>query len=206
MQLLSSLNYSEIVIVGDLNWNWLLPASDDVKTYCNSLNLFQIVGSPTRPNLKSPEKSSLIDLILTNASHKYTPASVFANDISDHCVIGTVRNTKVPKTKPRIIIKRDMKHFVEQGFFHDLFLFDWDKINLIADVETAWTLFYDGFIKIVDRHAPLRNYRVKGRDNAWFTSDLSDLLHERNVAVKSQECRSWVTLAALQAAAKCIYR
>lgn len=41
------------------------PASDDFKAYCDSLNLFQIVDSPTRPNLKCPEKSSLIDLILT---------------------------------------------------------------------------------------------------------------------------------------------
>ena len=51
--------------------------------------------------MKCPEKSSLIDLILTNVPHKYSAASVFANDISDHCVIATVRNTKVPKTKPR---------------------------------------------------------------------------------------------------------
>ena len=51
--------------------------------------------------MKCPEKSSLIDLILTNVPHKYSAASVFANDISDHCVIATVRNTKVPKTEPR---------------------------------------------------------------------------------------------------------
>lgn len=51
----------------DLNWNWLQPVLNDFKTCCDSLNLFQIVDSPTRPNIKCPEKSSLIDLILTNA-------------------------------------------------------------------------------------------------------------------------------------------
>jgi len=161
MQLLSDLNFNEIVVIGDLNWNWLHPVADDFKAYCDSLNLFQLVDSPTRPNLKCPEKSSLIDLILTNVPYKYSAASVFANNISDHCVVATVRNTKIPKTKPHIIIKRDMKHFSEQGFFYDLFYFDWDKIYLFADVENAWKFFHDGFKEIVDKHAPLKKYRVK---------------------------------------------
>lgn len=41
-------------------------------------------------------------------------------------------------------------------------------------------LFNQGFKEIVDRHAPMRKFTVKGRDNQWFTTELSDLLHERN--------------------------
>ncbi len=36
--------------------------------------------------------------------------------ICDHCVVATVRNTKILKSKQCIIIKRDMKHFKEQAF------------------------------------------------------------------------------------------
>ena len=50
---------------------------------------------------------------------------------------------------------------MEQRFFHDLFYFDWGKINLTADVENAWKFFYDGFTEIVNKHAPLRKSRVK---------------------------------------------
>jgi len=46
--------------------------------------------SPTRPNSKHPEKSTLIDLLLTNAPHKFSEIGVFANDISDHCTIAAV--------------------------------------------------------------------------------------------------------------------
>ncbi len=67
-------------------------------------------------------------------------ASVFANDISDHCVVATVRNTKIPKSKP-CITKRDMKHFKEQAFLHDLYHFNWGKINLIPEVESARVIF-----------------------------------------------------------------
>lgn len=74
-----------------------------------------------------------------------------------------------------------MKHFVEQGFHHDLFCFEWERIKLNADVENVWKFFYDGFIEINDKHAGLRKYRVKGRDDAWFTPELANLLHDRNL-------------------------
>lgn len=75
-----------------------------------------------------------------------------------------------------------MKQFVEQAFLHDSFYFDWEKISLIDNVEFAWQSFYDGFIQIVNKHAPCLRFRVKGRNNTWFTPHLSNLLHERNIA------------------------
>uniref|UniRef100_A0A3P9IXQ6 Reverse transcriptase domain-containing protein n=1 Tax=Oryzias latipes TaxID=8090 RepID=A0A3P9IXQ6_ORYLA len=182
MELLSSLKYNEVVIIGDLNWNWLQPVSDDFKSYCDCLNLFQLVNDPTRPNPKFPEKSSLIDLILTNSPSKYSTAAVFANDISDHCIIAISRNTKMPKTKPHIIIKRNVKQFCEQSFCQELYEFDWHTMMEIDNVETAWSYFHNEFTKILDRHAPIRHYKVKGRNNPWFSSDLANQLHERNVA------------------------
>lgn len=85
------------VVNGDLNWNWLHLVSGDFKGCCVSLNLFQMIESLTRANLKCPETVSLIDVILNTVPHKYT--LVFANDISDHCAVG--RNTEFPKNKPK---------------------------------------------------------------------------------------------------------
>lgn len=116
-QIISDINSKELVLIGNLNLKYAFK-SDDLKAYCNSMNLFQIVNSPTRPNLKCPENLSLIDLIITNVPHKYSMASVFANYISDHCLVATVRNIKIPKSKPYIITKCDMKHFMEQAFLH----------------------------------------------------------------------------------------
>lgn len=180
--LLSRLNYSEIVLAGDLNWDWLNPVSDNLKSFCDSVNLTQLINSPTRPNLKCPARSTLIDLILTNAPHKYSAIGVLCNDLSDHCLVVAIRNTKIPKLKSRIICKRHLKYFNEQGFHHDLHEFKWDRIELIPDVETAWTFFRDGFMKIINTHAPFRKFRVKGRDNPWFSTELADTIHERNLA------------------------
>lgn len=70
-----------------------------------------------------------------------------------------------------------MKMFVEQGFLHDLFLIDWSRIALIDDVEIALSFFQNGFLDILNRHAPIHKSRIKGRANPWFT-----VLHKRNVA------------------------
>ncbi len=142
--------------MGDFNLNWLLPVSGGFKAFCDTYNLFQLVDKPTRPNSKFPEKSTLLYLVLTNAPHKYSLASVFANDISDHCVVAVVRDIKMFKQKPQIITKRCMKHFNIQGFLFDLAQFDWEKITLIPDIESTWNYFYDNFILIINKHAPLR--------------------------------------------------
>ncbi len=55
-------------------------------------------------------------------------------------------------------------------------------INLIPALEIAWEFFYNIFSALVDKHAPLKSYRVKGRGNAWFSPLLSNMLHEGNLA------------------------
>ena len=71
------------------------------------MNLTQLINSPTRP-----DKSTLIDIILTNIPHKYSVVGVFCNDLSDHCAVVAVRNTKIPKTNLREM--RNVKYFNEQ--------------------------------------------------------------------------------------------
>ena len=179
---LSSIKYNELVLMGDLNWDWLTPASDSFKCFCDSALLTQIIDSPTRPNNKHPEKSTLLDLILTNVPQKYKAIAVFANDVSDHCIIACVRDTKLPKCKPRIILKRNFKLFCEQAFLNDLYLCDWTKINLIPEPEIALQYFKSLLLDIINKHAPLRKHKIKGRDNPWFSEQLSELIHERDLA------------------------
>ncbi len=48
-----------------------------------------------------------------------------------------------------------MKHFKEQAFLHDLYHFDWGKIYLIPEVESAWNYFYVSFTYFINKHALL---------------------------------------------------
>ena len=136
---------------GDLNWDWLSAGSDPLKRICTELNLTQIIPSP--PNVKSPDRSTLIGVILTNAPHKYS-ATVFSSDISDHCTITCIRDTRLLKIKPCIL-----KHF--------------SRVSLIPDINIAWNYFHSLFLSVTNKHAPMICYRMKGRGNPWFSPELA---------------------------------
>lgn len=121
-------------------------------------------------------------MVLTNVPHKFSSLGVFCNDLSDHCVVAVCRNAKIPKCKPHIVCKRNLKQFNEQAFHHDLSVVNWEKIGLLPDVELAWTYFKESFMEIVNKHAPLRKVRIKGRENPWFSQTLADNIHKRNRA------------------------
>lgn len=100
--------------MGDLNWD-MLNASSNLLSKLDALNLTQIINEPTRYNLKSVNKGTLIDIALTNMPTKYI-SGVFSQDISDHSIIACVRNGSAIKRPPLIINKRSLKHFCEQAF------------------------------------------------------------------------------------------
>lgn len=66
---------NEYIVLGDLNWDWLLTSSP-LRDICDALHLTQLVQSPTCLNPKRMDKSTLIDIILTNAPHKYSATGV----------------------------------------------------------------------------------------------------------------------------------
>ncbi|KAF3858970.1 hypothetical protein F7725_021369 [Dissostichus mawsoni] len=122
--LLAPHTHYEFVLLGDLNWDMLNPPAQVQKQW-DSLNLSQIILTPTRYDTKNPEKATLLDVILTNNPDRYK-TGVFCSDLSDHCLIGCIRNggtIKVLTTHRRIL-----KHFDEQAFLYDLAAIKWTEL------------------------------------------------------------------------------
>ena len=90
---------------------------------------------------------TLLDIILTNLSSKYTSA-VFNQDLSDHCLITSIRYGSVVKRPPLITVKCSLKHFCEQAFLIDLARVSWKDIDLIPSVQDAWLFFKNAFLTI----------------------------------------------------------
>ena len=98
MNILSKISVDELLVLGDLNLNWLSDASVHLKNHMCSLNLSQLITELTRPNPKDSAKSTLLDLIFTNKADKYLTCSVFVLGVSDHCPIACIRDVRVKKT------------------------------------------------------------------------------------------------------------
>ena len=138
--------------MGDLNWDWLSPSR--LQEICDALQLSQLIKSLTRLNTKDMDKSTLIDVILTNCPFKYCATGIFCNDVSDHCVVACVRKCKLVKPKPRFIFLRNYKRFNEQVFMHGLYNSDLYRICEMVDVELAWECFKTPFIQFIDKRPP----------------------------------------------------
>lgn len=57
-----------------------------------------------------------------------------------------------------------------------------EELVLLIMLKMLGHVFYDGFTDLVNKNAPLKRHRLKGRNNVLFSNDLSDLLLERNQA------------------------
>lgn len=181
-KVLANFNSSELVILGDLNQDWLTESSSFLKQLCLELDLTQLILHPTRPNTKNPTKSTLIDIILTNRPAKYPQSGVFAQDVSDHCPIACVRLTKAFKPKTHFIKKRNFKNFTDQGFLHDLYHSDLERLCLVPDPELATEHFSLVFNAIANKHAPYKSLRVKNRSSPWFTDDVKSVIRLKDLA------------------------
>ncbi len=69
------------------------------------------------------------------------------------------------KSSPRFIFKHQFKTFNVQAFLHDVHNSDLQLVSIIPDVVDAWEYFESIFF--CDEHAPLRRFRVSGRNNPW---------------------------------------
>ena len=77
----------------------------------NPLNLSQLITEPTRPNPQNHNRSTLMDLILSNRSYTIVATGVFDLGISDHCPVVCIRDTHKKKTQAKIVVKRNLRKF-----------------------------------------------------------------------------------------------
>ena len=180
--LMSKYSDMELIVLGDFNQNWNTVASDRFKEVCSSLNLTQLITETTRPNLKDNSRDTLIDLLFSNKPDKIMASGVFDLGQSDHCPIACIRSTRLAKTQFCTVTKRNLRHFNEQSFLTDLHQSNIHLTSELSDLQSALDFFINNFIKIVDKHAPLKKFRVKDRSTPWFSQELSSLFKQRHNA------------------------
>jgi hypothetical protein len=67
-------------------------------------------------------------------------------------------------------------------FINDLISINWDRYQLIPTAQDAWDFLYSELTQVVDKHAPWKMSKVKGRHLPWITADLLSLFRQRDKA------------------------
>ena len=162
----------ELILLGDFNINLLEPHS----FWDSTLSLYQLTQLIKTPTRKTHSSSTLIDHIYTNVKDKIINVLVSASGISDHYPIFCTYLLKTPKPNNNThvtIESRSFKNFKEEDFLIDLSLCNFTQIYKENDPNRALKLFYDIFIPLLDKHAPIIKRRIKHRIKpGWLTDEI----------------------------------
>ena len=165
-----------LIITGDLNCNLL----EQARSTCTAklpeiFDLYllkQHIQSPTRVTARS---QSLIDVIITSIDdNKIIYSGVLELSISDHRLVHICHKVSVPKVSPKIIFSRQFKSFNVNQFKEDLR----DNINtniVTNDPNILWNDWKTKFLTIAEKHAPMRQRRVKSDYKPWLTDQIKQL-------------------------------
>ena len=173
---------TEVFCVGDFNADYSTNCAltSLLKDFSRSCNLKQLIDKPTRI---TETTSSIIDLIFTN-SNKILEYGSITCGISDHNIIYCNIKFKKPKYEPKSIKFRSFKNFDKTSYVNDLLDADWSNFFLSKKVDKAVDIFNQILLEIADKHAPVREHRIKGQNAPWITDDFLSAIRERDFLLK----------------------
>ena len=183
----------EIILLGDFNKNLFEDNLDrEWQNLTLSLGLTQLISQPTRV---TPSSKTLIDHIYTSNEDNISSVRVNKQTISDHYAIFGNRklNSVVNSHSHQTITYRSFKHFDENAFINDLRQIPWEILESFNDVSECVQIWNILFLEIVNKHAPLKQHRVrKERQPEWLSPEIIDCIKERNKCKINGNQRSYV--------------
>ena len=152
--------YSKFLLAGDFNME---EGDDFLDDFLIQHSAKGLVKEPTC--FKSLDNPSCIDLFLTNSSQSFQNTTAVATGLSDfHKMSITVLKTSFQKAQPKIFHYRDRRNFNVHTFRGDL------KSEL-GDVSN-YSDFEEIFLKVLDKHAPVKKKVVRANDKPFMTKAL----------------------------------
>ena len=198
----------EFILSGDLNCDYIKRSEHEALKDCLKINGFkQLIDEPTRITINT---SSLIDIIATTHENNVALKFVYSSGISDHRLTGIVRKLNTKRFRPRRILVRNYKGYSKEDFNKDLNSQNWQSVLKLGSFNEAWDGFKTILQSCIDKHAPLIEKTVRGRDTPWLTSDIKEKIRERDYylrkAKKSGSELDWSSYRRLRNATTALIR
>ena len=186
-----------IYILGDLNCNLLNssdPASQVLVNFCTSFNLSQMITQPTRVTESS---ATLIDVILTSHENLIIDTKVIPSSISDHDLIYAILKLKRQRPKPVYITTRTFKNYQQDDFLRDISMVPWCIVDCFDDIDDRVYALNTLFSEVLDKHAPIKKVKIRGRPSPYITDEIRQLMKSRDrwrkIARRTGKPDAWTT-------------
>ncbi len=178
----SILMCSETAVLGDFNIDFAKANSVEarvLKYLMQSFLLNQYVMVPARI---SEQSATQIDLIFYNREEMRASSGVISCGISDHSMIFFQRKSAKKKAPARVISVISLRNFNEAQFRMDIANADWSDVLSAASSEDSWFLFKVKFNAYLDKHAPIKDIKIRGKLPGWINHDFISLMDLRDKA------------------------
>jgi UDP-2,3-diacylglucosamine pyrophosphatase LpxH len=169
--------HKELIILGDLNCDlYTNTASSSTKKLTELLDVYQLKQLIKKPTRVTANTRTLIDVIITQLGNTNVTASgVIHLGTSDHILVYTCRKISTHREKPKIVETRQFKHFNSRAFESDLNqAFAGNDVYHHYDPNEIWNVWKTIFLFLANKHAPLRQRKVRSTYNPWTTTEYQD--------------------------------
>ena len=119
--------------------------------------------------------------IITNRKENLSQYGVIPIGLSDHMLIYCTRRISRGHFKNRHSTKiRSLKNYSPEKFHNHLCEADWKPCFSSTCVDSAWKTFQSIFLSVLNEIAPIKEIRLKQRTEPWMTSNILDMIKERD--------------------------
>ena len=170
----------EFILTGDLNCNFLESTTSQVTSKLfDIMDIFQLQQHIKTPTRITPTSSTLIDVIFIYIGDKKTlETGVIPLGISDHSLVYLCRKLSIPKESPKVILTRQYKNYNVNAFNYDLNAILNSYRITSNDPNQLWRDFKTKCFSIADKHAPIKQRRVKSEYKPWLTNEIKQLSYQ----------------------------
>ena len=100
--------------------------------------------------------------------------------LSDHYLVFSVLNLKIPKPVPVYITARNYKNYDSNSFLKDLTQINWSENSRIDDCNGKVEHFNFHFQHVLNKHAPVKSMKIRYRKCPFVSKELKRLMSLRN--------------------------
>ena len=104
--------------------------------------------------------------------------------MSDHNLVGMIIKKNNRKFIPRMVYKRNYAKYDIESFKKDLRNQPWTQVTNEASASSGWSTFKRLLTNVIDKHAPLVQKKIRGRDCPWLANEIRHKMNERDFLLR----------------------
>jgi hypothetical protein len=185
-------SYNNILVLGDFNTDLLNPGTFDYRQLTSIFYSCNLSFLPFDATHHTAHSHTLLDLIaVSDPSQILHHGQISVTGISSHDLVFCVYSISYNRPKANFIQYRDHSKINIQSFVSDAYSLPWDSIYSMDNVDDMVNTFNRLLLSLYDKHAPKINRKVRRRPSPWITTEIRNLMAQRDHAYrKSRRTRN----------------